>query len=89
MSGTHWVAARLLHNTLYYADPFGTLLGGYPPTELAVCAKKIITNPITFQRPTTNLCGYWAYLFATAMDAIKAPITRSEFSDLLMRTCVH
>lgn len=82
--GTHWVAARLFGDTLYYADPFGTILNGWPPAELETTGSKKIVNRIAFQRPSTSLCGYYSILFAKAMDEIKEPLSRDQFEWLLL-----
>lgn len=80
--GTHWVAARWCHGRLYYADPFGTILNGWPPEELAQFKPQTI-NRIAWQRPESHLCGYYAALFAKAMDNIKRFTTIGEFENLL------
>jgi hypothetical protein len=87
--GTHWVAARLIGSTLYYADPLGTLLAGFAPSELLSLAKRVITNPITFQRPSSILCGYWAFLFYYALSAMEKELDRSQFADLLLSTAAN
>lgn len=81
--GTHWTAARVVGNTLYYADPFGTILNGWPPMELSVLASKHVVNRVAFQRPKSTLCGYYAICFATMMDCIDRPLTRTEFETVL------
>jgi hypothetical protein len=88
--GTHWVAARLIHKKLYYADPFGTLLGGYPPEELRILGP-CIANRITFQRPKSTLCGYYAICFALAMDAYadtlpSLELSQKDFEELLLQS---
>jgi hypothetical protein len=69
--GTHWTAARRVGATLFYADPFGLVLGGYPPEELQAMAKekgwRTVVNRISWQRPSTNYCGYYAYLFTKGL----------------------
>lgn len=82
--GTHWVAARLLNDCLYYADPFGTLLGGWPPNELRGLGKRRIINRRVFQRPSSNLCGYYAILFALAMDAMQKEMTQDQYEAMLL-----
>jgi hypothetical protein len=66
--GTHWTAARKVGDTLFYADPFGTILSGYPPRELEQTSGRSVINRIAWQRPETNLCGYYAHLFTKALD---------------------
>jgi len=88
--GTHWTAARLIRwesgsTTLYYADPLGTVLSGFPPRELEGIANETIINNITFQRPDTNLCGYWSYLIGVAIDLIDTRLSREQFVDYLFR----
>lgn len=81
--GTHWVAARVINRILYYADPFGTMLQGWPPKELAGLYDKAVVNRISWQRPSTALCGYYAFCFAMAMDRIKKPISHDMFEQVL------
>jgi hypothetical protein len=81
--GTHWTAARYTCGTLYYADPFGTFLNGWPPAELMPIADQRIVNNIVFQRPQSKLCGYYAICFARAMNHITSPISQKEFEQLL------
>ena len=76
--GTHWVAARQIGDTLYYADPFGTVLSGYPPKELLLEGVKVVANSIDWQRPKTNYCGYFAYRFAKAMGALQKGSTKAD-----------
>lgn len=80
--GTHWTAARVVGGTLFYADPFGSVLNGYPPAELT--GGKSIVNRIAWQRPSTNLCGYYAYLFARdALPKMRASSTQKQLEDAL------
>lgn len=89
--GTHWTAARLIlpgiagHSeaTLYYADPFGTMMNGWPPYELDKLTNKKVINRISFQRPSTSLCGYYAILFALGLEQIDRPLTQDQFERLL------
>ena len=86
--GTHWVAAKIIGGILYYADPFGTLLGGYPPEENRI-TKKFIANRIIFQRPESALCGYYALCFAMALDcaaSCNSTMTQKEFERMLLRS---
>lgn len=86
--GTHWTAARLFDDILYYADPFGTICNGWPPEELMAVGSKKIINRISFQRPSTTLCGYYAICFALAMDRIDRPLNQEEFEKLLYYSIV-
>jgi len=81
--GTHWVAARKIGNTVYYADPFGTVLEGYSPEELLVGKPKVVANSIAWQRPSTAYCGYFAYLFANAMNQLKPGASRKDLEHAL------
>jgi hypothetical protein len=90
--GTHWTAACVKADhppgtmtrryTLYYADPLGTLLNGYPPAELEVYKRRIVSRP-TFQRPETQLCGYYAICFVDAMREMPAGLDQKAFEDRL------
>jgi hypothetical protein len=88
--GSHWVAARLVYMPhmltpiLYYADPFGTFLNGWPPQELE--DYDFIANRITFQRPESYFCGYYAIQFVNALDNITKPITQKEFESALWQS---
>lgn len=86
--GTHWVAARAAYGTLYYADPFGSILGGYPPREIERAAPRVIWNRIAFQHPSTQLCGYYSILFARALDRIDRELTQKEFEQLLYEVII-
>jgi hypothetical protein len=79
--GTHWTAARVINGILYYADPFGIILNGWPPKELS--QYPVIANRISFQRPSTALCGYYAELFAKKMNEIDKPISQKAFERAL------
>jgi hypothetical protein len=82
--GTHWTAALLRDRTLFYADPFGTILSGYPPKELRVpSARKIVVNRVAWQRPETNLCGYYAYLFTKALKNAKKSWSAEDLEQAL------
>lgn len=86
-AGTHWTAARFVNGTLYYADPFGTIMNGWPPKELEKISNKKIINRISFQRPSTKLCGYYAMLFAMGMDTIgNKDLSTKEFESLLLKS---
>jgi hypothetical protein len=81
--GTHWVAARLIGKTLFYADPFGSILNGYPPEELQRLAEKQAINSIAWQRPKSNLCGYYAYRFTKALEKVTERTNQKVFQHLL------
>lgn len=83
--GTHWVAARKIGGTLLYADPFGTVLKGYPPNELRKDPeiKRIISNRVAWQRPSTGLCGYYSYLFTKALNELPEDTTQEELEESL------
>jgi hypothetical protein len=84
--GTHWVAARMIGDTLFYADPFGTMLNGYPPEELQRLAKRQVINSISWQRPSTNLCGYYAYRFTKALDKLTQNMGQKDMEHLLWKS---
>lgn len=85
--GTHWVAARKVGNTLFYADPFGSsLLMGYPPKEMKWPGARVVTNRITWQRPSTNYCGYYSALFTYALDSLNEKSTQKEMESALMES---
>jgi hypothetical protein len=83
-AGTHWVAAIVIDGVLYYADPFGSMLGGYPPEEIDVFDHAIV-NRIPFQRLETTLCGYYSVCFALAMNYLPrhTQLSQKDFEDLL------
>jgi hypothetical protein len=83
--GTHWTAARAVGGTLYYADPFGTLLSGWPPAELEQIydRRHQVVSRVTFQQPKGDLCGYYAACFALVMDCITTPIPRETLEQAL------
>ena len=87
-AGTHWVAACLKSagglQTLYYADPLGTLLNGYPPKELERYRRRIVSRP-TFQHPASHLCGYYAIAFVNVMRQMPAGVSQKDFEDRLIR----
>jgi len=85
-NGTHWTAARLVDEVLYYADPFGTILNGWPPSELDRVAAIQKVNRVSFQRPSSTLCGYYSICFALAMDLITTPLSRSTFEEVLYKS---
>ena len=84
-AGTHWTAARLIDGQLFYADPLGSIMGGWPPSELPWPA---VVNRVAFQRPKSELCGYYAILFALAMDRMRRPLPRPVFEQLLYESIV-
>lgn len=81
--GTHWTAARVIDGILYYADPFGSDLNGWPPEEFKAEYPKQIISSKTFQRPESELCGYYAILFVKAMDEISSPVSQKVFETIL------
>jgi hypothetical protein len=85
--GTHWVAARVTDEALYYADPFGLVMKGYPPHELRDISEALgipcIINRVCFQRPSTALCGYYSLCFAEAMREIDRKLDQPSFELLL------
>jgi hypothetical protein len=87
--GTLWCAVvtkgKGEKKRLYYADPLGALLGGFPSKELAE-GYQVIPNETTFMRPDANTCGYLSLMFLGAMDAPSLPKTADKFSDLLAKT---
>lgn len=82
--GSHWTAARLYDGVLYYADPFGSILNGWPPKELSRYPS--VVNGISFQRPSTQLCGYYAICFVLAMRTMDRHMTQKEYETLLHRS---
>lgn len=82
-AGTHWTACRLVEGTLYYADPFGTILNGWPPATLEKEAARLVANRVSFQRPSSQLCGYYAICFAHAMNCIDRPLSQEQFETVL------
>ena len=86
--GSHWTAARVFNGTLYYADPFGTMLNGWPPSELDEPITKKVINRVSFQRPKSNFCGYYSICFALAMDCIDRELSRSLFEEVLYRSII-
>jgi hypothetical protein len=83
--GTHWTAARRSGGTLFYADPFGIALSGYPPKELRGSGDRTVVNRISWQRPSTNLCGYYAYLFTKALDKLSPDATQKDLELAIRR----
>jgi len=81
--GTHWVAARIVGKTLFYADPFGSVLNGYPPKEIHDLAPRHVVNSIAWQRPSTNLCGYYAYRFTKALSKVTENMGQKDLEHLL------
>lgn len=86
--GTHWVAARKTGGTLMYADPFGTVLKGYPPKELREDpdVKRVVVNRVSWQRPSTSLCGYYSHLFTKALNDLPEDVTQKELEETLARS---
>lgn len=82
-NGTHWVAAKIIGGKLYYADPFGTKLYGYPPRELENLHIPTISNSVAWQHPNSNLCGYFSYLFTKALNKLKPGTNQKEFEKAL------
>ena len=87
--GTHWVAARLLGSVGFYADPFGTALGGYPPKslELLNSPHRWVTNPKQWQPLSSQACGYYAARFCRALDKVTERTTQRELVKLL-KACI-
>lgn len=87
--GTHWTVFRIIPSkrgeVIYYADPFGTSLGGFAPRELTQLGLPIVENSVTFQRPDTALCGYYAVIWARMMDEMPQ-VSRKRFEQLLMES---
>jgi len=88
--GTHWTAGRLTKSALYYADPFGTVLKGWPPKEIKKLAElrgvPTVVNSVCWQQPDTALCGYYAMLFTRAMDKFpdSRVVNQKEFEAALL-----
>jgi hypothetical protein len=85
--GTHWTAARLIQDVLHYADPFGSKLNGWPPAEFDPKWPQVI-NPKTFQRPESQLCGYYSYLFAKALNELEEPVSQKELAKILQKAII-
>lgn len=84
--GTHWTAARRIGKTLFYADPFGTVLNGYPPEELRHMGLRMVINKKAWQRPSTDLCGYYAYRFTKAMKNLREGDDEKAFEAALWKS---
>lgn len=84
--GTHWVAARRVGDTLFYADPFGTALNGYPPKELSALRLREVINSKAWQRPSTNYCGYYAACFVKALNDLSASATQKDLEAALWKS---
>jgi hypothetical protein len=86
--GTHWTAAGRKGKTLFYGDPFGIILSGYVPAELLALNRgrkhdaivnRIVENRVAWQQPSTNLCGYYAFIIAKAIDELGQKATVAQF----------
>jgi hypothetical protein len=88
-AGTHWTAGKYVPeaNQVLYADPFGTILRGHPPSEIAEEAKRrgsrVLANGIAFQRLETDLCGWYSLLFAEALEGVHRALTLPQLEHLL------
>lgn len=86
--GTHWTACRILtaddgKRIGFYCDPFGTALKGYPPKFLASQANWWVINPKQYQRVETQLCGYFAARFCSALKSVTLGTNEKELVRLL------
>ena len=90
-SGTHWVCFCLQLPEIYYFDPFGTNLNGYPPNELRLFGKQNgFKNIICFQEDVQHLksylCGYYALYMATKFRKHIGNLTPNKFDNLILKT---
>ena len=60
--GSHWIASKIVNNTIFVFDSFGV---GYLPIRIFKVYKdyKIITNIYRIQDISSNLCGLFCVLF--------------------------
>jgi len=86
--GSHWIAARKIDDILYYADPLGTLLQGYPPIEMLNGIKRMRVNQITYQHPLNNLCGYYAIIMRDILANITKDIDQDQFNRILFTNLI-
>jgi hypothetical protein len=93
-SGTHWTCFVLQFPTIFYYDPFGTGLNGYPPEELRQFGRNngfkiIYANEWDNQHIKSQLCGYYALYVAHMLKKHLGNLTENKFDSLLTQAFDH
>lgn len=88
-SGTHWTTVCLRKPIIFYFDPFGTNLSGYPPEDLREWGVKhgftrIYANEFDIQPIKSWLCGYYALYMAKKLNTLKT-LTENSFDNLIKK----
>jgi len=89
-TGTHWCCFCLKKPYIYYVDPFGTDLNGYPPSELRSWGythgyTKLYANEEDFQHLKSWLCGWYACYFALKMNKHFKSLTPTTFDRIIQK----
>ena len=83
-TGTHWCLIILQKPYMFYIDPMGTNLNGYPPEELRNYGKqygysKIYANEMQIQPVLSNFCGHICLYLAFMFQKILGQINEKMF----------
>lgn len=86
--GTHWVCVCVQYPFIFYYDPYGTPLGGYPPQELRDFGIKnhfnsVVCNDKINQPVKSVLCGYFSLYMAKKLQPLIGNITEKKFDKLI------
>lgn len=93
-SGTHWSCFALRYPSIFYYDPFGTDLNGYPPEELRQFGKRngfkvIYASEHDNQHLKSYLCGYYSLFIARLLKSHLGSLTETQFDHLLDTSFDH
>lgn len=75
-TGTHWIFMKVQHPYIFWIDPMGTELSGYPTQEIREWAtqndfNKVYASDIQIQPLKSNLCGHIClYIAKTIPDKL-------------------
>ena len=89
-NGSHWMSFCLKKPKIFYYDPFGTDLNGFPPTELRKWGaqngyKMLVANEEDMQHIKSWLCGWYAVYFALKMKKHYNQLTPKSFDQIVQK----
>jgi hypothetical protein len=90
-SGKHWQVWCLQKPDIFFFDPFGTKVGGYPPQEIRTWGgshgyTRLVAYEDDTQHIKSALCGFYSMYVAKKMTKYMGQLTPERF-DAMIHKC--